>query len=164
MKKNSGFTLIEMMIAIAIIAILSAITVPNYITHRNNQKVTRAARSVYSALQAAKMHAIQNNTPINVIFTTGSGSAGTFQVFEDVNDSNTFDAGDDDILTGQMPSGVTLLSANFAAAVGASSTRFTRLGLTTGANGTVVVDNGNADIRTRVRVNTVGGIRVELDR
>jgi type IV fimbrial biogenesis protein FimT len=157
MGKKTGFTLIELMIAIAIIAILSAIAVPNYITHRNNQQVSRAAREIYSALQSAKMTAIRDNTPINVLFAPGTASAGTFQVFEDINNDNAFDGGDRDISSGQMPPGVTMQSAVFAGF--ANSTRFTRLGMTTGENGRVVVTNG--DRTADIVVNNVGGMRIE---
>ena len=157
MKNNSGFTLIELMVTIAIIAILMAITVPNYITHRNNQQVSRAARQIYSALQDAKMVAIRNNVPINVMFTPGAGSAGTYQVFEDVNLNDAVDAGEE-MSNGQMPPGVTMQSAAFAGA--ANSTRFTRLGLATGENGTVTVTNGRRTLD--VILNPAGGVRVEL--
>lgn len=151
---QAGFTLIEMMVAIAIIGILMAIAVPNYITHRNNQQVSRAAREIYSTLQSAKMTAIRENNPINVLFAPG---AGTYQVFRDTNADNVVDAGEE-ISTGQMPPGVTMQSATFAGA--ANATRFTRLGLTTGENGTVTVTNGNRTID--VVVNVAGGVRVEL--
>jgi type IV pilus assembly protein PilA len=42
MKKQNGFTLMELMIVIAIIGILSAIAVPNFISYRNTTYCTRA--------------------------------------------------------------------------------------------------------------------------
>jgi len=133
MGKESGFTLVELM----------------------TQQVSRAARDVYSTLQSAKMSAITDNVNVFVTFVPGMAGSGTYQVFEDLNNNNASDAGEV-IRSGQMPLGVEMVSANFA---GGGPTRFTRLGLTTGRNGRVIITNGNHTLD--VVVNSVGGIRVE---
>lgn len=155
MRKKNGFTLIELMVVIAIIGILTAIVVPNYIRYRNNQQVLKAARSVYSALQSAKETAIRDSVAINVLFSVGNGANGTYQIFEDENDNGTLDAGEE-ISSGGMPPGISLTSAPFNGV--ANSTIFSPLGLTTGEDGSVIVTNG--DQKAEVFVNQAGGIRV----
>jgi prepilin-type N-terminal cleavage/methylation domain-containing protein len=60
-RKESGFSLLELMIVIAIIAILAAITVPNVLSWLPGKRLRYAADELYGNLQYAKMMAIKNN-------------------------------------------------------------------------------------------------------
>ncbi|WP_318436921.1 pilin [Photobacterium leiognathi] len=64
MKKQQGFTLIELMIVVAIIGVLSAIAIPAYKDYVAKSAVTSAMGTVKSLLTNADIYA-QNNAATN---------------------------------------------------------------------------------------------------
>ena len=63
------------MVVIAIIGIMSAITIPNFISWLPDYRMRSAARSVVSCLQKTKMAAVKNNSNTVVVFTANGCSA-----------------------------------------------------------------------------------------
>ena len=59
-NKQSGFSLIEVMIVIAIIAIVSAIAVPSYFSWRPKHDLNRAVREYHNLLYKAKSVAVKD--------------------------------------------------------------------------------------------------------
>lgn len=83
-----GFTLMEMMIVVAIIGALSAIAIPNYLAWNQKYQLRGAVGNLYGNLQLARMSAMNQNTtvtvtvtqavatdPVSVTFTDASGAA-----------------------------------------------------------------------------------------
>ena len=57
-KRNQGFTLVEIMIVVAIIAILAAVAIPNFIKYRQNSQAAACVsnlKQIEAAVEQAKM-------------------------------------------------------------------------------------------------------------
>lgn len=71
-NSKKGFTLVEMLVVVALIAILASIGVPSLLNMMNRIRLTRATRDVSIALQAARLKAIAKNRKHKVYFVMGT--------------------------------------------------------------------------------------------
>jgi len=72
MRNPRGFTFMELMITIAIIAVLSAVAIPNAIAWRNNAQFNASVRRVKDTLEQARMEAIKSHLPVDVLFNSAN--------------------------------------------------------------------------------------------
>jgi type II secretion system protein H len=70
MRKQSGVTLIELIVVIAILGIMAAIVVPNYLSWLPKYRLKGAARDLYSNMQLARMAAIKNSNTSTITYTS----------------------------------------------------------------------------------------------
>ncbi|MGD2272656.1 MAG: GspH/FimT family pseudopilin [Desulfobacterales bacterium] len=74
MRKESGFTLAELAITLAIIVIVSAIAVPSYLTWLPKYRTKNAVLNMIADLKATKNRAIQSNQSWSVWFSSAKNS------------------------------------------------------------------------------------------
>jgi len=67
-KRQPGFTLIEMMIVIAVLTIMASIAIPNFMSLLPGMRLNGAARQVMGDLMAARMKAVKENNNYKVTF------------------------------------------------------------------------------------------------
>ena len=162
MRKESGFTLLELMVTIGIIAIMASIAIPNMMPWPAKHRMSGAAREIYSAMQYARFRAVKDKMPIAINFNAAND---TFTVFTDeISNNGTQDAGETLLKTGTMPADVDMFNAVFAG--GNTFTGFDARGLLIQAGGTsllgnVRLNNTNRNLYRRVRLRISGNPVIE---
>ncbi|MFO7569309.1 MAG: prepilin-type N-terminal cleavage/methylation domain-containing protein [Smithellaceae bacterium] len=70
-RGNNGFSLIELLITIAIMGIVLAIAAPNFTRYRDNTNLREAARDISSDIQLCKQRALSENAEYSMTFNVG---------------------------------------------------------------------------------------------
>lgn len=160
--EKTGFSLLELMIIIAIMAILSAVALPNLISHRENARLKSGASDMLALFRKAKVNAVKRNFNTVLDFNT----AGVVTVYLDngagaLANNSSLDAGEPIIDTYTVPLGCTLSTANVSA--GANKiTGFNRRGLPIGPAGSVDILSAGLPARYRVTFSIAGHSRLAV--
>ena len=67
MKRRKGFTLIEMMIVVAIIALLATIAIPNYVSFQLRAKTSEAKASLGAIRTCEEAYKAENDTYLDCV-------------------------------------------------------------------------------------------------
>src|SRR4030042_6820378 len=86
MKREHGFTMLELLITIVILCILMGLAIPGFSSWLPKYRLRGAVRDIYSNLQYAKMVAVKDRARCGVLFdvannqyrVVGSGTNRTF--------------------------------------------------------------------------------------
>lgn len=73
MDTDPGFTLLELVIAIAIIGVLAAAAIPNFIDYLPRMRLKAASQDLISHMQFARLKAIRDNAPCRLQFEPETG-------------------------------------------------------------------------------------------
>ena len=152
MKNNSGFTIMELLTAIAIVGILSAIAIPNMISWRNNMQFNSAVRTVKISIDRARMAAIRANMPARLDFNVGGDS---FDLVRWDVVANNFAAP----VTIQLPPGTTLTGSTFVG----NQLRFNGNGMPVNLfGGSLRIENSTGSLCNRIVVASLGSSRIDV--
>ena len=95
MRRKNGFTIIELVIVIAIIGITTAIGIPNLLSWLHKYRLQSAARDLYANVQRAKTGAILNNASWAIVF---NADAGSYEVCSGKGDDNSWRGNDNNVV------------------------------------------------------------------
>ncbi|MCG8908887.1 MULTISPECIES: GspH/FimT family pseudopilin [Pseudomonas] len=70
-KGSAGFTLVELMIVVSVVAIFASIAVPSFSTVITNSRLQSASNELASLIQFARSAAVQNNQSMNLCSSNG---------------------------------------------------------------------------------------------
>lgn len=73
--RSRGFSLVELMMGIAILGILMFLGVPSFATFLQNSKLRNATESFYVGMQMARAEAVRRNAPVQIVLTTDNAEA-----------------------------------------------------------------------------------------
>lgn len=77
MQKQQGFTLVEILIAMAIFGIIAAIALPSFKSSVNNSQVRSTSNELFGFLRFARSKAMQTGTTVVVTTLGNNGQPGT---------------------------------------------------------------------------------------
>lgn len=72
-NRQGGFTLIELMIVVAIVGVTSALAVPSYIDWNARYQLRQAATEIQNQLSVARISAMSRNSVVNVSLVLSGG-------------------------------------------------------------------------------------------
>ncbi len=128
MKRASGFTIIELVVTIAIAAILLGLATPAMQTYLANQRVTAAMNTVTSALALARSTAVERRQATGLCPSADGSNCGSsadwgrgWLVWVDRDLSGAYSAGDELVKVNQQADGGLTVTANVATLVYAPS-------------------------------------------
>lgn len=99
-KNSDGFTLIELMVTLAIGVILMLVAVPSFITYKKNAELTSATNTLLAAINAARGEAMKQGMNAMVVPTdNGAAWSAGWVVFVDKNRSQSYTSTDTLVLS-----------------------------------------------------------------
>jgi len=139
---HRGFSLIEMLVVIGILAITAIVTIPNVIAWRSGMQFRAAVNELRNDLESAKTRAVKENAKVTVAFDP---TAGQYRMTYPDQDNQII------LLKSQtLPAGVRIASGN--------NTSFSSRG--TADTGTIVLANQQGQTKS-ISISFIGKIEVK---
>jgi len=157
-RRAAGFTLVELMVTIAVAAIVVAVGVPSFLRTLARHTIASQAEELQDAVRVGRNEAMKRSGPVVLCRTEESnpshcaGSGGSWQtwvLFTDVARSGSFAAGDAVLRQRQEASRRTVVTSD------AASIRFEATGIahaTTGSAVVVLGERGATDLAQQRQV------------
>ncbi|SET73573.1 type IV fimbrial biogenesis protein FimT [Marinobacter segnicrescens] len=107
-SRSAGFTIIELMITLAVLAIILTIGIPSFRTLIENNRVTSQANTLLSAVNLARTEAIKRGTEVTLLAEAGGFANGYCVTVGNYANCGAAEAGNDVIRSFEEPGALIL--------------------------------------------------------
>lgn len=156
MQKNSGFTLIELAVIIAIVGVLAGIAVPSFVGWLPKYRLSSSADDIQALVQNARLRAVKENTHVAVLLDPDNdGLDGDYLVFVDKNSDWSKDVGESIVAQGEVAPGIRITGTGYAN----NRFSFNSRGLCLEGGGSITLRNTKGKTKT-VYIEMTGSSRI----
>ncbi|RLC07212.1 MAG: type II secretion system protein GspH [Deltaproteobacteria bacterium] len=153
MKNSKGFTLIEVIVVLAVIGIMVTIAGISLVSSSRNAELRSSAQEMYGQFQRAKMEAIKRNQSVTILFVPPD----KYRIFVDLDDDQVLDGGEPIIADVTVKNGIVFSAITFAS----NYTGFTSRGRPLDSNfGGVNIDNTVTSQSFQLTTSIAGYVRL----
>ena len=151
LSNDRGFSLIEVIVTVAVIGVIAAIALPNMIGWRGERQLQGTARGFAADLQLARLKSIRETENVVVEVDT---VADRYQIYVDLNKNESLDAAEETLRNVTCPTGVGISSVTIPSNLTSLDPRGR-----SSAIGNVVFQNSAGTIKT-ISINILGSVSI----
>ncbi len=166
-RSPRGFTLIELIVTIAMIAILLMLAAPSLVAYQRNSELTSTANSLLATMTAARAEAMKAGRNAYVVPASGEDWATGWFGYVDLDGSGDYSSGEPKFgEQGPLPPSIALMNDAVTTDFADGSEHYVRFSgagyptLKSGGFGSGAIGLSNGDQTRRVVMNNVGRMRV----
>ena len=162
LRKNSGFTALELATTIAIVAVIAALVMPPYLRWNRARRIEGATTNLTADLEMAKVRAIRENAFVVVEFNNDS-----YTIFVDNGEGGGIAAdwnrnGCEIVAQNrELPAGVQIDTDSLSFPTAITKTRFNGRGIPPDILGPQIVSIANTANSRQIAINRLGFISVQ---
>ena len=112
-RTQRGYSLVEMLVVVALIGIFTLVAVPNFLSLYNSSRIKASARTLTASLRNARQLAISGNQRTKVSFATGTQRR-SFVVSKEVRNPETGGTTWQEVRSGDLGEVMTFSNTGFA--------------------------------------------------
>lgn len=159
-RKRAGFSLVELMVVVAIAAILMGMAAPSFRELIQNQRLTTSANNLFAAINLARSEAIKRGARVDLAPVAGTGEWNRgWAVFIDADMNQKPGPGEEIIFSqGPIPRGINITSNRSGSPVQFLS--YNGAGRAQMMSFSFSFDGLNDQVRRKININLLGRPRV----